>query len=98
MNNQLWKGRTYMVLDRKALIEEIKENERVIGNPVKVGEYTLVPIIEIGTSFIKGVLGVEVILEASVSPKSIVFIKEDKEIGILHIDSNETNRQKQANR
>lgn len=78
-----------MVLDRKALIEEMKENERVIGNPVKVGEYTLVPIIEIGTSFIKGVLGLEVILEASVSPKSIVFIKEDKEIGILHIDSNQ---------
>lgn len=70
-----------MFADRKALIEEIKENERVIGNPVKVGEYTLVPIVEIGTSFIKGVLGLEVILEASISPKSIVFIKEIRRLG-----------------
>ncbi|HHY13356.1 MAG TPA: hypothetical protein GX526_01745 [Thermoanaerobacterales bacterium] len=75
-----------MILDKKALIEEIKENEKVIGNPVKVGEYTLIPIIEVGTSFIKGTLGLEAILEATISPKSIVYIKGDNEIGILNVD------------
>ena len=43
-----------MFADRKALIEEIKENERVIGNPVKVGEYTLVPIVEIVQLYQRG--------------------------------------------
>ena len=86
-----------MFADRKALIEEIKENERVIGNPVKSVSIHLFQLLRL-VSFIKGVLGLEVILEASISPKSIVFIKGDKEIGILHIDSSETNKQKQANR
>lgn len=74
-----------MDLRKRELKQEIMENEKVLGKPVKVGQYTLVPVIDVKISYIEGSFGIKAGLYASVSPKGIVVIKGDEEIGILPI-------------